>query len=133
MELIDETPDLKKQRHGCVTAWLVIMIIFNSIATLIYFFESDLILRNLPKYVTYTSLVLLGSFGIINVISAILLLKWIKLGFWGFIISGVCVYAINVNNGMGVFQPLSGILGVLVLYGILQIKQKETSAWSNLD
>src|ERR1035437_4875874 len=123
MEIKEETPDIKKQRHGCVTSLLVIMIIFNSIATLIYFFESDLILRNLPKNVTYSSLVLLGLFGIINVISSILLLKWIKLGFWGFIISSVCVYAINVNNGMGVFRSLSGILGVLVLYGVLQIKQ----------
>ena len=132
MENLNENITTQKQRHGCVTAWLVIMIILNSLLAVVYLFASDFITNNLQNS-SKSMILLLGVLGVLNVVFAVMLLKWKKLGFWGFIASSIIVMFINLTIGMGVGQSVFGLVGVAILYGILQIKSNNVTTWDNLE
>ena len=117
----------QKQRHGCVTAWLVLIIVVNSLITITYLFASDLITNNRSN-VSTTMIVLLGILGVANIIFAVMLLQWQKFGFWGFIASSIVVMI-----GIEVGQSVLGLVGVAVLYIILHIKKDNVTAWDNLE
>ena len=78
------------------------------------------------------ALIVLGVVAVFNLVCAIALFNWKKWGFWGFIISSIVTLVINLNIGLGVAQSLSGLIGVAVLYGVLQIG-KENKGWPQLD
>ena len=122
-----------KQRHGCVTAWLTLMIIANSITAITCLFAEDLILQSLPITISKSTLIVLALIGVANVIFAILLFKWSKIGFWGFLLSTLGSLIINLNIGLDVGQSMLGLAGFALLYGVLQIKKDNVSAWKNLE
>jgi len=132
-EKTDETANNGKKRHGCVTAWLIFMIIGNSLAALIYLFDGDFINKSLPRPISTTTLILLTIIGIANVMFAILLLRWNKSGFWGFVMSAIAALIVNLRVGLGIGQCLLGLAGIGILYAVLQIKQDDISAWDNLE
>jgi hypothetical protein len=119
---------LKKERHGCVTAWLVLLIIVNAIISFIYLFRNE----TLQLSVSPTLIILFGLIGIANIVFAILLLSWKKIGFFGFIISSIIALILNLYAGLGTFQSIAGLFGVIILYAILSIKKDGISAWDNL-
>ncbi len=127
-----ESTNIKKERHGAVTAWLVVMIIFNLVAAYMYFGQ-DLVQGSLNRGVSFYALIGLGILGIWNVICAVLLLRWIKWGFWGFVISAVCVFSINIYIGVVLIKCIAGLFGAPFLYGILTIRKNNISAWENLE
>ena len=129
MENPIQPPPLKK-RHGCLTAWLTIMIILNSITSLVYLVSAvgaSSTLR-IPTF----ALLLLSLIGITNVACAIALFKWKKAGFYGFIGTTAVVFIVNLSIGLGIVTSLLGLGGVGMLYGILQIGN-EQSGWRQLD
>ena len=109
------------------------MIIANSAVALIYLFAGDFIAKYSPNPMSTGTLILLAVLGIANVLFAVLLLKWKKLGFWGFVLTAVASLIINISIGLSVGQSLIGLIGIGVLYGILQIKQDNVSTWENLE
>lgn len=123
----------QKQRHGCVTAWLILMIVLNSVTALLYLLAGDFIAENLPTEPSQGMMILLGILGLLNVGCAIMLFKWMKLGFWGFIITALAAVGINLNLGLGIGQSLMGLIGIIILWAVLQIKQDDVSAWNNLN
>jgi hypothetical protein len=123
---------MEKQRHGCVTAWLTLIIVANAFGSLIYIFFCDTILANEPN-ASASMLMLLVFLSLSNVFFAAMLLKWKKMGFWGFVITSVAVFILNLLVGMSNVQSIAGLAGILILYGILQIKNKDTSTWSDLE
>ena len=133
MEMTNEYQDLPKQRHGCVTAWIIIMIVGNSASALVYLLASEMITNNLPGNVPTLLIILLGLVGLANVIFSVMLLQWKKAGFWGFCLSSIVALVINTNIGLDITQSLLGLIGIGVLYGILQIKRNDRSAWENLE
>lgn len=122
-----------KQRHGCVTAWLILMIIANSISAMAYLFMSETLSENLPDPIPDSMKYALILVGIANLILAIMLLQWKKWAFWGFAATGIITLFINLSIGLGIGQSLVGLLGVVILYAILQIKKDEKTAWENLE
>lgn len=123
-------PPPLKQRHGCLTAWLTIMIILNSIISLVYMASAagaSSALR-LPTF----ALLLLSLVGIANVACAIALFKWRKAGFYGFIGTSAVAFVVNLSIGLGIVPSLLGLGGVGMLYGVLQIGN-EQSGWRQLD
>lgn len=129
----DTKTDGPKQRHGCVTAWLILMIIANSLFAIIYLFASEMITDNLPGDVSTQLIIFLGILGIANVGFAVLILQWKKLGFWGFMVTSIGTLIININIGIGIGQSVLGLVGIAVLYGILQIKKDSVTTWENLE
>ncbi len=134
MEILDEVPqNQNKQRHGCVTAWLVFMIIVNSISGLANIFYNDIIARQIGNSSAGMFIVLLGVLGLLNVLFAVFILKWKKMGFWGFAGTSVVACVINVAVGLPVGQSLFGLIGMGILYAILQFSANNKTAWENLD
>jgi hypothetical protein len=123
---------MEKQRHGCVTAWLVLMMAINSLTSVIYLFFGDTVKEKTPEIST-SLLLLLAFLSLSNVFFAAILLKWKKMGFWGFVITSAAAFILNLMIGLGVAQSVFGLTGVLILYGILQIKKEDTSTWEDLE
>ena len=121
----------QKQRHGCLTAVLVLMIIANSAAALMYLFGSSSIKQSLPGMPSW-ALVVMGVFSVFNLVCAVAIFKWKKWGFWGFIASSIVVLFVNLSIGMGIGQSLLGLVGIALLYGVLHIG-KENKGWPQLD
>ena len=59
-----------KQRHGCVTAWLIFIIVVNSIVALMYIFARGFVLENFQGDLSPIMLILLAILGILNVVFA---------------------------------------------------------------
>ncbi len=127
--------DHLKHRHGCVTAWLIFMMVANGIVGLVYIFQGQQIADYLPPGVTFAewariSLIVLA---LLNLYAAYLLYNYKKLGFWIFVFSSLAALAINTSMGMSISSSISGLLGVAILYGILQIQREGKTAWEQLD
>ena len=120
-----------KKRHGCLTAFLILMVIANSLGAVIYLLGSSFIKQNMPGMPSWVILIT-GIFSVFNFACAIALFKWKKWGFWGFLISSIIALFINSSIGLGIGQSLSGLLGIAILYGVLHIG-KENKGWSQLD
>ena len=129
-ELNDQSTTDLPQRHGCVTAWLVFMLIANSIVSFIYLLT--LLKPGGALKVSTNSLIVLLIAGLLNVAFSIMLLIWKKIGFYGFAVTSVLAFIVNFNKGISLLRCTVGLLGLLVLYGILQIKRDGVSAWDNL-
>ena len=133
MENLNENKNNPKQRHGCVTAWLILIIIGSSLSSLVYLFAGNRVAQSYPDGISSSMLILLAVLGIGNVIFAILLFKWKKIGFWGFVSNSIAASFINVSIGLNIGQSFIGLIGIAVLYGVLQIKKDDLAAWKNLE
>ncbi len=119
-----------KQRHGCLTTYIILMIVANSALALVYLLGGSTINPGIPPW----AFVILGVFSVFNLICAIALFKWKRWGFWGFIISSVVSLIVNSAIGiMDIGQSIFGsVVSVALLYGILHIG-KENKGWPQLD
>ena len=123
----------QKQRHGCVTAWLILMIIANAFAAVSYLFMGNAISESLPVSIPSSVILLLGLVSIVNLIFAIMLFKWKKWAFWGFAATSIVALIINLSLGMGIGRSLLGLLGIVILYAVLQIQKNGVKDWDNLE
>lgn len=120
-----------KQRHGCLTAYLIFMIIANSAAALSYVFNSEAIRQALPDMPGWAIPVLTVGC-LFNLACAVALFRWKKWGFWGFVGSAIVVLALNLLIGLGIGTSLGGLLGIAILYGVLQIGDSK-NGWTQLE
>ena len=137
-DILDDMDQIRaKKRHGCVSAWLIFMIIANALGVLLYLFFYDNFMGMMPEesldQMPDVNPIFMGVLSVLNLIFAVMLLKWKKIGFWGFVATSVISLGINLNAGLGVASILGGLIGILILYGILQIKQDDVSAWNHLE
>jgi hypothetical protein len=51
---------------------------------------------------------------------------------WCFLVSSIIVLILNLSSGVGIGQSLLGLLGVVILYAVLQIGG-ENKGWTQLD
>ncbi|WP_426671479.1 hypothetical protein ACPPVU_09595 [Mucilaginibacter sp. McL0603] len=115
------------ERHGCVTAWLIVMLIINSICTLIYFFASNLMEKRLKvSFVTIAAIVIIG---VLNSVFSVMLLYWKKAGFYGFFATTIISFIINFCIKLPLIPTILGLCGIAILYGILHIKKGGRSTW----
>lgn len=120
-----------KQRHGCLTGCLVLMIIINAATALMYLLGSAAIGQYYPSAPGWTFPVL-AVMGIVNVVCAVALFQWKRWGFFGFGAVSIVAFVVNLIIGLNVFQAILGFAGVAILYGVLQIG-KEKKGWTQLD
>lgn len=121
----------EKKRHGCLTTWLIIIIIINSLVTLLYLFGQSFVKENSPEVPTW-ALFILAICGICNVVWAVLLFNWKKIGFWGFCTTSIGVFILNLSIGINLLNAGIGLIGILALFGVLQIGN-ENKGWTQLD
>ena len=121
----------KKERHGCLTAWLVFMIIASSITAMLNLVGGSTISEQFPDAPSW-AFPLLAVLGALNVGFAIALFKWKKWGFYGFCGTAIVAFMTNLSVGVGLAPSIFGLVGVAILYGVLHIGN-ERKAWPNLD
>ncbi|MES2577913.1 MAG: hypothetical protein V4589_09900 [Bacteroidota bacterium] len=78
-------------------------------------------------------MLLYGSLAILGVIFSIMLLKWIKLGFWGILIISIILFVIQLLNSDRVMSPIFILLCLVILYALLQFKKANVTGWNNLE
>ena len=121
----------EKERHGCLTAYLVVMILANSAMVLLYVFGSEAVNRSHPTAPNW-ALPVLSGLGIFNIVCAIALLRLKKWGFWGQVTSAAIIVAVNLAIGLGAWSAFGGLVAVLILYGVLHIGATN-KGWPQLD
>jgi len=134
---MEEIQQVQKKRHGCVSAWLSMIIIFSALSFLLNFFASNFMIKLLSihsvKPISKSSLMLLGILAAFNTVFAIMLSLWKKWGFWGIVVTSILIMPVNISIGVSIGQSLLGLVGIAILYGILQFKGNNVSAWKNLE
>jgi hypothetical protein len=135
MEVLDDNlfESKSKERHGCVAAWLIMMIVVNTLGSIGYIFMGEFIYDAFPKGINQVGLIIYAILTSANVVFAVMLFKWMRIGFWGYVGTSILASIMNISLGLGIVQSMLGFVGILALYGVLQIQQKNLSAWSQLD
>lgn len=122
----------KKQRHGCLTAWIVYLIFAYSISAITYFFKTDVISKIFAYNTSENLFLIYGSFAVFGLVFSIMLLKWMKLGFWGIMTISTLLIVIQLLNGRNIITPFLVFLCAIILYFLLQLKKGKVSGWKNL-
>lgn len=122
-----ETIIPQRKRHGCLTAYLILMLIANSATAL---FTTFAVINNIDM--VHWALPIVAVCGFFNLACAIALLRWKKWGFWGFCISAMIIFIANLIIGVDAASALLGLVGIAVLFGVLQIG-KENKGWTQLN
>ena len=118
------------KRHGCVTAWLISMLVVNALTIAIYGLfgaKTRAALPSMPAWVRWVFM--LGATA--NCVFAVFLLRWKRWAFYAFCIPTPVVFAINLSIGVPLLSALWGFLGPVILYLVLQIGGEEKT-WSHL-
>ena len=127
-----ENVNKPKERHGCVTTWLILIIIANSLLAVLLLFGSESMKNELLIDTSQTPIMLIGIISVVNVVCAVLLFRWMVIGFWGFVGTSVIGVILNLIMGVGIGQSLFGLVSVFILYRVLQIKKNNVSTWEHL-
>jgi len=114
-----------------LTAWLVFMLIANAAAAVANLAMSDVIRQRSPDMPGWAIPVLVVM-TVFNLACTVALLRWKKWGFWGVCASSLVGVAVNLSSGLGIGSSLLGLLGVALLYGVLQIGT-ENKGWPQLE
>jgi hypothetical protein len=85
-----------------------------------------------PQHIPDWAFPVLIAVCLFNLVCAIALFRWKKWGFWGLVVSAAVALGVNIAIGLGPLAAIGGIIGVLLLYGVLQIG-KENKGWSQLE
>jgi len=125
--MTDENHIPSKKRHGCLTAYLIFMLIANSATALII---SGMIISYAEPMNWALPILTIACF--FNLACVIAILKWKKWGFWGFSVSAIFIFGVNLSIGTPLGSSIGGLFGIAVLYGVLQIG-KDNKGWSQLD
>ena len=120
-----------KQRHGCLTAWLILVIIVNTLGSLVYFFDSSVVASTLPSSKTW-AIPVIAALGVANVAFAIALFQWKRWGFYGLVLSTLIGFVVNITIGTSVVEALVNLVGLAILYGVLQIGDTN-KGWPQLE
>jgi hypothetical protein len=109
------------ERGGCLTIWLVLMIIAFAFSAFNYLVNGAQVAAALPGAVPSWAFTVLGIAAVVGVVSAIGLWMWKKWGFYGYI--AVAVVALIINAIIGLLVP--GIVGAAIGIGILWFLVKD--------
>jgi len=129
----------KKKRHGCLTAYLILIFTLNLIGAfsqLITFFFAEPIMYPDSEALTASIVprwlwLVLGIGSIIKLVSTVAILNWKKWGFWLFTISVVIRLIFNFYTGLYIANGIFWLVGIAILYGALNVGKK--NGWRQLD
>ena len=116
----EPTPNVQTKRGGCLTAFLISMLIANPLFGLYNYVAGPSVAQSLPTMPAWI-FPLLGLIGIANFIFAIAIWKWKKWGAYGFLGSFVLAMLLYLMSGADILPtvatPLIGISIFLLLVG----------------
>jgi len=114
---------VEKQRHGCLSSFLVLMMIANAGFAILIANLSD-IDDDLKLYS------IVGN--VLVIICAILIWNWKKIGFWGIVVLSGISAIINLSMGL-VLPALQNFLPIFFLWAALSKPKNGVTGWQNLE
>ena len=112
-------PPTDRRRGGCLTAFLLAMMIINPLVAILYLAAGSLVQKGLPDAPSW-AIPVLGIFCIVNLACAIALWRWKRWGFYGFVVSAIVALVINIIIGLPAHQIIAGPVGVIILYVLVR-------------
>lgn len=121
----------RKERHGCLTIQLILMIVASLYSALI---NLGAWVLPVPEFLATKvwALPILAVSSLLGVVFAIALFRWKKWGFWGFVAVASFNFILNLILGLGIVASLPGLLGIALLYGVLHIGATN-AGWPQLE
>ncbi len=127
------TPETKtKNRHGCLTAYLILMLVSFAFTILMYVAQASILksISRIPAWRSAAELVLC----LLDIICVIAIFRWKK---WGFCILAAAGLTINIlahsNIYLTVIGSVAGVAGIAILFGVLNIGGKDDKGWPQLE
>jgi hypothetical protein len=119
-------------RHGCLTAWLILIIIVSTILAIVCLFQSFMVVQQVARLPAWFPAVMLFALALnlAAVACAVALLRWKKWGFYGYLI--IKIIDIALGTLLGNPSAVMGVIGVVILLGLLHMGGSN-KAWYNLD
>jgi len=118
-----------------VTAWLIFLIIASlmSVGLTAYLmtYQTSTQQMLIPRNVVITMVVL----QFVKVVSAVLLLNWMKLGYWIYVaacLGMAYLYYSNASFGFGGTRAIFALVGIVIMTMVLKIPRDEIPAWKHL-
>jgi hypothetical protein len=102
-------------RGGCLTAFLVMMMVANSLSAMGYFFMRDMI-RSQPPHPSAAMILVLGLASVANIAFTVAVWRWKKWGVYGFLGISILAFIANLQMGVAVFQLAFGLVGPIILF-----------------
>lgn len=121
----------EKNRHGCLTAWLVLTVAFSIIFIVLYLVGAGVSAtpKAPPDWATPVLIILL----VMEIVCAAALFRWKKWGFWGFCAVNLIGLVVDARLGLNLAWPaIQVLLSIVILYGVLHIGGKD-KGWPQLD
>lgn len=124
-----ETAAAPKKRNKFISFWLGLMITLNTLGAC--FMLYGLLTEDMYGG---TWMTVSMSFTL-NVLCALMLWKWMRWGYWLYIFSAVFVMVDDLISAPLDMLPtlVGGVIGLLILYGILNLKKNGIPAWKQMD
>jgi hypothetical protein len=104
------------ERHGCLTAILIVFGVLTGIAAIANLAFYDRIAGNLPNAPAWASqgVLVMGTLGLLAVAALVGLWFWQKWALYLYVALALIVFAINVTL-VGLFPALLGLVGVALV------------------
>jgi hypothetical protein len=117
----------EKKRHWFLTTWLILLAVGNIAVAIIYLLRLNAF-SYMPAWVIPVELVTV----LFNLVGIIALFMWKRWGFW--LLCGTCIisFIVNLSLGLSIGLSILGLIGLPVLFGILQIG-RENKGWTQLE
>jgi hypothetical protein len=115
MEPVEVESKETKKRGFWLTAFLILMFVANPFTAFTYFSNPELIIQSYPS-ISIGLLYFMGVFALLNVVFAIAIWTWKKVGVYGIYGSMALAFCINLYIGVGIVGSLTGLLGLVLLY-----------------
>ena len=121
-----------RKRHGCLTDYLIFMIVVLLPSVLLYLFFPDIIARSNPEIPGWIS-PFFGLVGITQITCILAIWRWKKWGFYVFLVLGLGFGCFNAWLTGSVITFLMAPIGILIMYGVLHIGGPQRKGWTQLE
>jgi ribosomal protein L40E len=120
----------EKSRHGCLTTWLIFIIIVNAGFAILNLLKRDMLWEEVaaPTWVVIFSV----AMAVLTVVCAIALFRWQMWGFILFLFLAIVTCVVDVAVARNILAGIMAFIPVLVLYGVLHIGRK-INGWDQLE
>jgi hypothetical protein len=135
-EIKNETPDsalsieskeaLEMDRGGCLTVFLIFLIIGNACAVATYLLLPEIVKLVSPDASETWSYVLSGG-GILNIVFAILTWFWKKIGVFGFLAIALSAFGINIYLSIPLAGVIMGLVGPFIFAFLVKSRWQKFS------
>jgi hypothetical protein len=116
-----DTNSAEASRGGCLTAWLVLMIIANTGSALVYLLRADPLVAHFPR-LSGGGIWLLRAATLANIVLVVLIWNWRRVGVWGFTAVALLAFPLNLYIGVNPFMAALGLVGLVILAVLVRPK-----------